>query len=335
MGIEELANKGIATIGDLEKSKEQTEKTFIIVGIGRGGTSLISGTLAHLGLFTGERSISPVFEDIKLSKVMENRDFQNVRQIIDDYNRHPVWAFKRPSIINHLKEMHPLWRNPIYLFVFKDIASIAIRNNISMRFDILSCLKSAQVNYQKIIDFIGRQEINGLILSYEKLIANKEAFVDALVNIITQESISKEKRKKALEFITPNSKEYLEKSRITKTHGIIDHISPAEVRGWVKFLHNNEAPEVELFINGIPVIRIHADHFRPDMLAKKLHSTGKCGFIFRLEVGQQLSRQDTIQVRAVDDIHDLPFGKRAANQLSSLPRVNRKIRWRRIGYKSP
>lgn len=335
MGIEELANKGIATIGDLEKSKKQTEKTIIIVGIGRGGTSLISGTLAHLGLFTGKRSISPVFEDIKLSKVMENRDFQSVRQIIDDYNRHPIWAFKRPSIINYLKKMHPLWRNPIYLFIFKDIASIAIRNNISMKFDVLSCLKSAQADYQKIIDFIGKQEVNGLILSYEKLIANKEAFVDTLVNIIAQESISKEKRKKALEFITPNSKEYLEKSRITKTHGIIDHISPAEVRGWVKFLHNQESPEVELFINGSPVSRIHADHFRPDILVKKLHPTGKCGFIFRLEVGQQLSRRDTIQVRAVDDIHDLPFGKQAANQRSSLPRANGKIRWRRIGYKSP
>ena len=90
MGIEELANKGIATIGDLEKSKKQTEKTIIIVGIGRGGTSLISGTLAHLGLFTGKRSISPVFEDIKLSKVMEYRDYLSVRQIIVDYKRHPI-----------------------------------------------------------------------------------------------------------------------------------------------------------------------------------------------------------------------------------------------------
>ncbi len=215
--LKRFVNKGISPIGIHETIYHQEQKTLIVVGVARGGTSLISGALQHLGVFTGDMSSSPVFEDVRLAAPMDKKKFPQAGAIINEYNeRYSTWAFKRPSIIHCLDDMHEIWRNPFYLFVFKDIASIANRNVLSMGMDFEKCLFHAQKSYGLITHFLSsNKNINGIAFSFEKLLDNKEYFLEQLISIIGSE-ITSDQINSANKFITSNPELYLDKSRIVK-----------------------------------------------------------------------------------------------------------------------
>ena len=59
------------------------EKTFLVIGSPRGGTSMLCGCLHHLGIFTGDESKPSVFEDKRLSKAFERKaDLSGVMKIM-------------------------------------------------------------------------------------------------------------------------------------------------------------------------------------------------------------------------------------------------------------
>ena len=300
MGIELLNNNGIQYIGKKE-ALEAEHKTLIVIGVARGGTSLISGSLDHLGVFTGERSVQPVYEDVKLARALENRSFEEAQTIIEAYNNHGTWSFKRPSSIDYIAELNKLCRNPVYLIVFKDIFSISNRNTISMKSDVIKGLRNAHENYAKILSFISTESPNAFLLSYEKVMGNKEFFIDTLVDLIDKKKVSPSQRESALNFIEPNSKAYLDASRITKSIGEIGSVEKNTVVGWGKYLHSNEPATVELYINNVLVSSKKAKDFRQHTLDSKKHLTGYCGFIFDLSQ-IPLQNSDVVSVKLKDDV---------------------------------
>jgi len=262
IGIEKLNNTGIQIIGNKEKFNEK-EKTYIVVGVARGGTSLVAGVLDNLGVFTGDRSVKPVFEDLRLANTFERNNMVEMKKVIDEYNsNHTSWCFKRPSIINYLSKLDKHFRNPIYLFIFKDIFAVSNRNNISMKLDVVNGLSKAYDDYGKILNFISKKEVNGLLLSYEKVMQNKEGFVDTLVDIIGTTNVSPIQKEKALDFIEPNPADYLNASRINRGIGQIGALTKEKVQGWGKYVESNEPAIVELYINNKLVESMQANQFR-------------------------------------------------------------------------
>lgn len=217
--ITRLYNRGINYIGDVDYIfSNQRYKTFVVVGVARGGTSLISGTLSVLGIFTGDKSCPPVYEDLRLAEFMEKKDYGGVRSVIEDYNnRHDVWGFKRPAIIHYLQDMHKFWRNPIYLFVFKDIASIANRNHLSMGGDFFNYLVHANASYNLIINFMknNAESIHGVCFSYEKVMANNSFYADFMCQLVgVSGDGNRQLKDKVLKFIERDPEYYLKKSQI-------------------------------------------------------------------------------------------------------------------------
>ncbi|WP_201633935.1 hypothetical protein [Psychrobacter immobilis] len=301
MGIELLNNSGIKYIGS-ESVLQATEKTIIVVGVARGGTSLVAGTLSNLGVFSGTLSSAPVFEDVRLSSAFESGNLKLAEQVISEYDRsNKVWVFKRPSIIDYLEEVHIRVRNPVYLFIFKDIFSIANRNSISMKLDILNGIEKAHNDYSKILSFIKSHEINGFLLSYEKIMNNKEQYVDSMINLVGLDSVSNDIRSKALNFIEPNPQGYLNASRITRSIGRIGSIEETRVIGWGKLLHSEEPIEVELYVNNELVDTQKANQKRQHLVDEKIHSTGMCGFLFDLS-DKPLVKGDKVAVKVKEDI---------------------------------
>lgn len=317
MSIKQLANKGISFIGDFEKYSKYKEKTIIVVGVARGGTSMVSGSLHHLGIFCGARAVSPVFEDTHLSSAIESNDITKTKEIIEEYNKtHSLWAYKRPNIINYLPKLHQLFRNPVYLFIFKDIASIAERNSISMKTKLTTNLVHAQRDYQKIVNFIqDTQDLEGLILSYEKVMQHKDDFLTTLIKLLDKNKIPEDHLREAKKFIEPNSAEYLDKSRVTKGKGIVDQISSNSVSGWACYLYNTRVAIVELFINEKKVAETQANIYRKDLKEKSIHPTGMCGFHF-IFPDSAISTKDKIFVKIKDEIHNLTLGEKAKNYFS-------------------
>ena len=296
-GIELLNNTGIQFIGD-KSSLENETKTLIVVGIARGGTSLVAGSLHHLGIFGGDKSVPPVFEDVRLSTAFEQNNLKEAQQIIEEYNeRYHTWCFKRPGSIDYNEKLHNMCRNPIYLFIFKDIFAVSNRNSISMKFDVISGLNKAHNDYSKVINFISNNNLNGFLFSYEKVMANKELFVDLLIDIIGKNKVTSEQKASALNFIEPNPKAY----RITRGIGQIGSVEQTQVIGWGKYAHSHEPATVELYINDKLVAIKVAQDFRQGVLDQKIHPTGNCGYVFDLSK-TPLQDGDKVSVKVEGDV---------------------------------
>jgi hypothetical protein len=250
MSIEKLFNSGIKPIGDLA-ALYGPEKTLIVVGPARGGTSLVAGALDHLGVFTGDRSSAPVFEDVRLADACEQGGDGDVRKIVSEYDsNHDVWAYKRPGIIEDFSVLDGVVRNPIYLFIFKDVFSIANRNNISVSLDIVNGLERALDGYSKMAEFIKRSRPNGILLSYDRVMQNKERFVDLMIEVVGSSRVSESQRSGALNFIEPNPVAYVNASRTTLAVGQAS-VTPLEVTGTAHYVHApNKEVVVEVLVNG-------------------------------------------------------------------------------------
>jgi len=302
-GLDLLNNTGIQFIGDKNKLLSK-EKTLIVVGIARGGTSLIAGTLDHLGVFTGDLSRKPVFEDVRLASAFEENDMKKASNIVNEYNeKYTTWAFKRPGSINYNEKIDSLCRNPIYLFVFKDIFAVSNRNSISMKSDVLSGLQKAHQDYSKVLSFISNNDLTGFLFSYEKIMVNKEAFVDLLVDVIGEENVTPTQKKSALNFIEPNPKAYLNASRITRGIGQIGSVQKSRVIGWGKYIASEKTAIAELYINDKLVDAVEAKDFRQNALDNKIHSTGHCGYVFNLKT--PLNGGDKVSVKLSEDVEFL------------------------------
>lgn len=180
---------------------------------------MVSGVLHHLGVFTGDLSNGPVYEDRRLAAAVNTGRERDVSRIVREYNnRFPVWAYKRPALLDNFQIIHNSVRNPVYLFIFKDIFSIANRNSISMKADLVSGLRGAVERYSRVVKFIEDRNPNGLLLSYDRIMQNPDSLVSEANSLIggvaTQEQLQA-----ARAFIDPHPAEYLDASRVTKSFG--------------------------------------------------------------------------------------------------------------------
>lgn len=298
-----LENKGFLRIG--EQQEETDEKTIVVVGLARSGTSIIAGALSHLGVFMGNRAMPPVFEDMNLSSAIENKDHDSVRQVIDTYNSsYQLWGYKRPASLKSLSFLHTYFRNPYYIVIFRDIFSIANRNRISIQADALNDMSVSLKMYETIIEFLKREEPRALLAAFDKALNNKEELIQHLISFCGLNPDS-EAIQAAIRFVSPNPKDYLDASRTTKTRGRIEKADSRSVTGWARYVNNGRSAEVGLFVRDELIAKTTADRFSQRFIDKKIHSTGKCGFVFDNLPDNWCHEADFFRVKVIDDIQDL------------------------------
>lgn len=305
--LEPWVNKGFAPL-DVQKVNglKGKRKTVIVVGVARGGTSFLSGVLHKLGVFMGDQACAPVYEDVRLAQAFEAGNLDNAKTIIEEYNgRYNIWGFKRPVSVGYLNRLVKIVENPVFLFIFRDIFSIANRNKISMDLDFISGLERALDHYSKIISFIKTQQPCGFSMSYEKAFEHKEKVVDGLIEFLEIPATPLQ-RKEALDFITRNPTDYLKTTRINNNAGYVDQVTKSKILGWARNKESLTSSAVILYINDQKISRMQADKFRMDLLRKGIHPEGKCAFEFNIEGVVDLKATDVIQVRAEGDSGYLP-----------------------------
>lgn len=164
-----LTNEGVSTICPHDVTV--TERTIVVLGVGRGGTSAVAGMLSQLGVFMGDRPGDVNHEDRRLSAAIEGQDYDGAASIVEEYDRrYSIWAWKRPSAFKHLPFIDEHFRHPHYVCVMRDVAAIAGRRQVSMGFDTLRSASGALGAYAKIVEFVGQSERPTLLVSYEKLL---------------------------------------------------------------------------------------------------------------------------------------------------------------------
>lgn len=302
MSLETLINKGIVVV---QPQTEQPQKTIIVVGVARGGTSIVAGALYHLGV-PMERATSPVFEDMRLSAAFEKNSKEKFESVIKAYNeKHDTWAWKRPSTLHQLSRITRKVRNPHFIFVFRDMLSVANRNTISMNKGIQWGLQNAIDDYKKIIKFASKTKHPAVLISSEKVVKNKEEFVHALSEFCAI-TPSDNQLVAAQDFLTPNPTAYLQATRLGLAKGDVDLkiLQTGMLTGWACYALNNGEAKVEVIVNGKPIAELVADQFNENYKKPGVHPTGHCQFEFNLkEAG--VTPQDAIEVKVLNDVVNL------------------------------
>lgn len=296
---ESLTNKGISIIGEPTLS---CSNVIVVVGTARGGTSMVAGSMAKLGVFMGDQAVPPVFEDVKLSNCFEKQDFYAAQNIAEEYSRqHGLWGWKRPSSIEYLDDVHRVLGAPRYIFIYKDIMSIAQRNAISMLADIMPGLERALRQYASTLEFLRKQPVHAMMVSYEKAMAEPTNFVKELVQFCGF-SVSEEQLRQAAAFITPNPEHYLDASRITKAQGRLGGLANRRVYGWARLLHSKNPASVNLFMNDQKIGTVVANLPRPDLMERFNQA---CAYNFELPEGVVVKAGDVLRARVVNEVADL------------------------------
>lgn len=300
MSIKTLISKGCV---ELNKCSDIPDKrTVVVLGTARGGTSIVAGSLYHLGLpMFG--ACSPVYEDVKLSSAFEDNDNERYRTIIKEYNVNDVWAWKRPSSINYLDIIEAEVRNPFYVVIMRDVLSVGLRNGLSMGHDLIPSIKAAQEQQRILVDFVANTRSPVLMLSVEKIKQYPNNFIATLTDFINV-TPSQNQIERAIEFIEPEPMEYIEASRVNRSHGQIGGMKKKLLHGWASWMYRSEAVVVELSINGAVRDTVSATDWREHGKDNPSLRNGYCGYQFDLSK-YTLKVGDIISVRVKGEVRDL------------------------------
>jgi len=284
-------------------------KQIVVVGVSRGGTSAVAGSLHHLGVHVGDMAKSPVFEDGVLSEAFEKANYRVAVSIIKKYDsEHAIWAWKRPDSIKYLAKIDELLSNPHYIFVFRDIFSIANRKVISRQLSLFQQMEHALGQYRTMLSFATTTKRPAMLVSVEKTLTKKEEFIDALISGFALGS-SEAQRQDALSFITTDPSEYLAKTVFTKSMGFVDKLSRERIRGWAKSVQHNEPLTIEIYLDDVLSSSIIANGYREGLKLKGIHPTGKCAFDVDMTNLNLPDNQVKVEVIVKGDVAPLKCGE--------------------------
>lgn len=264
---------------------------LIIVGINRGGTSAVASSLNALGIFLGNKSNSPVFEDRDLSTAFRKRDWKNLKAIAGKYaSAHDVYAWKLPDTRYHLKRIEKTFGKVRFIFVFRDICAISLRKEQSLEEHATESMFDSLRSYSKIIRFAKKTHSEHLFVSYEKLLATPEVYASNLLDFLGYDA-SDENIRKITDVISVSPREYnvwadknqqmrcLEKQFCL--NGQLHQVDSNIIYGWARWLEQDDDVCLTLLVDGKEVSTFAANTFQQHLINSRFSASGNRGFRIR------------------------------------------------------
>lgn len=275
---------------------DQSNYCIVVVGIARGGTSAVAGSLASFGIYMGDDINSANHEDKKIISsipgkakgLLGSSAWGDFSAIAKEYaGAHQRWGFKYPSIHSHLFKINKLLTNPRYIFVYRDIFAISNRrseifSNDSQIESMQNCLRL----YKNIMDFIRKEQPTSLLVSYEKMLTNTDAYVNTLSEFCGL-SPTDEILKRTAELIMPSPAAYKNWSHnhkqaqeldTTSYRGRVHTADRKMITGWATNLKKDDPVTVEIYIDGNLHGRSLSDKNRPRLFEDGVTNSPRVGF---------------------------------------------------------
>ena len=151
---------------DTDDSHAAGQRTYMIFGVPRGGTTAVAGLCQRLGLYQGE-DLGINIED-KSMRIEKGLDA--IRATVAARNAaHDVWGWKHPNPKDYIDDLLPDLRNPRLILVTRDLTAnalgIAGRGEGKLRKALAGALQRTRWN----MAFIRKRKLPVLLVSYEKL----------------------------------------------------------------------------------------------------------------------------------------------------------------------
>jgi hypothetical protein len=157
----------------------EQSKTVMVLGVERGGTSMVAGILRALGVNMGDR-VGFNHEDPRF--MVEDTEVLQ-RRIQMRNKQEAVWGFKMPKQVQHLDFFEQNLRNPYYIVVLRNLLAIADSWRQRGSGDVLGSLDRTFNYYHRIIEHCKKSSRPVLMLNYERAVGNavgKEEAVRAI-----------------------------------------------------------------------------------------------------------------------------------------------------------
>jgi len=218
----ELFNNGIIGVNLDQTSLKSEDKTILIIGQARAGTTMVASLLNEIGIHIG-KNYGPVHEDNDLGKHVGQLLNGSVSgDFLEEINKrnhsYPKWAWKRPDMYLYLDKLLPMLRNPQVVCILRDIVSVSRRNEISLDQEpdssdgISKKLIGTLEEQRKLLQAVEICNVPALLLSYEKIITKPKNFIVDFLDFLG-EGKSEASTSKLLSIISPNHAGYSLRAR--------------------------------------------------------------------------------------------------------------------------
>ena len=203
-----------------KKSLSLRKKTIIIVGVERGGTSMVAGVIRALGIYGGKRlgrnHESPSFL---------TEDKARLAQIIKLMNNESdVWWVKMPKLSLNLEFILSNVENPLVIFVNRNWTAVA--NSWLQRTNSkpLNAMMHSLNYYTNILNIISEKNVAALSVDYEYACKNPKKFLDEFVDCL-QMKFNKHLLDKAVKMINIDGGGYIDMPEFNFTVNPLDNKS--------------------------------------------------------------------------------------------------------------
>lgn len=311
------------------------EKTVIVLGGPRGGTSMVAGTLSRLGVFMGApEGLAPFYENAELGATAKAGDRAAARRVIARFDQeHTHWGIKVLPKSWRFWLRKGLFREPVFVVVFRDPLAVAKRRLVSKdkalvrqlgdeatgaaaasseqlvgRYLLRELLRALFMN-ARLLAFLWFNRRPALVVSYEKAVTRPEDFVRGVAEFIglgdprvIEETIA---------FVTPSPRAYVMRSSTYaqldpqgRLFGYLDVVEAGRLAGWALAAGDAQPLALELLVNGQRVAATRAETPREDVGRADARFHARCGFEFLPSEGAVWRRGDRVEVRvAGTEVH--------------------------------
>ncbi|HEX5325914.1 MAG TPA: hypothetical protein VFW75_04530 [Acetobacteraceae bacterium] len=307
----DLVNKGLIWKGQPGSDQPlPANRTIIVSGLGRSGTSMVATLLAELGIISADDAYEETLDDREFLHLLKFRQVDEFRTAIAQRNqRSSVWGFKLPSIHGYLEPPDLLaFRNPRLVITVRDVVAVAERHAIAEHADPLLSFFEAADGLADLIRFLRAVICPTLLVSYEKAVSLHDEFITALCQFCGC-PIDDALRDRLAAIIHPNKLEYARTAR-RRYDGNIDGMFNGNLVGWCREIGEAAPVRLDLLVDGEIRSSFLAGQSRDDLKRAGI-GDGSHGFTASTE-GLGIIPASILSVRVSGRTFEIPGSGKAA-----------------------
>ncbi len=185
-------------------AEPESQRTYVIFGTRRGGTSMIAGLVRALGLDLGNVGARKNNEDARF----QYRTRAEMLETIEARNAEfDVWGWKFPAAAGYLPEVAPAIRNPYFIVVYRDAVAAALsqagKDRPGRRRSPRMSLHESNANANTNTGFVLASGRPCLLVSHEKAIVKTEELVNEVADFLAFPQPDGAFRAKILDYLAP------------------------------------------------------------------------------------------------------------------------------------
>ncbi len=177
-------------------------RTYVCLGVARGGTSAVAGVMQRLGLFIGD-DLPNNYEDPHFTG---GKTAVKMKETIASRNEdHAIWGWKFPGASNYLEQLMPSLVNPHLIIVHRDmVATMKAHMRWHKRSQHLA-VHEILMQHQRNWFLAERWRVPTALVSYEKAILTPDVFVNELADFLGYPGPGKSRMPEFVDFLVPGS----------------------------------------------------------------------------------------------------------------------------------